>query len=269
MTRQGVTGPPAAPRLPGLEVERRGRVRVLRLADPARRNAINLEMRRSLASALSEAEQADDCRVLVITGAGGSFSAGGDLASMTGERAAALDRLHAIGDVIRLIVHSAKPVVAAVDGYAYGAGLSLAAACDAVVAATDARFGCSFSGVGLTADAGLHWSLPARVGAGRARLMIMSGRPVDATTAQAWGLVDEVVDGPSLDAALALARELALRAPLSLAATKAILAHEGGAGLDEVLAREASAQVGLLASADFAEGRAAFFAKRRPEFSGR
>lgn len=254
--------------LPGLEVEHRGDVTVLTLADPDRRNAISLEMRRSLSIALASAEKSDDCRVVVVTGTGGNFSAGGDLASMTADRVSALDRLHAIGDVIRLVVHSTKPVIAAVDGYAFGAGLSLAAACDAVVANRDARFGCAFSSVGLTADAGLHWSLPARIGAGRARLMIMSGRTVDAARAETWGLVDEVVDGSSVEAAVALADELAVRAPLSLAATKQILAHDR-AGLDEVLAREAAAQVDLLATADFAEGQAAFFAKRRPEFHGR
>lgn len=254
--------------LEGVEVAHRGVVTVITLADPQRRNAISLEMRRTLARALVDAEESDSCRVVVLTGAGGNFSAGGDLASMTSERAGALDRLHAIGDVIRLVVHGTKPVVAAVDGFAYGAGLSLAAACDAVVASRDARFGCAFSGVGLTADAALHWSLPARIGAGRARLMIMSGRPLGAARAEAWGLVDEVVDGPSLDAAVALAEELATRAPLSLAATKQILASPD-AGLDDVLAREAAAQVSLLATADFAEGREAFFAKRRPRFRGR
>ncbi|HET9498718.1 MAG TPA: enoyl-CoA hydratase-related protein [Marmoricola sp.] len=254
--------------LGGIEVEHRGAITLLRLAEPERRNAISLEMRRSLASALVEAERSEECRVVVLTGSGGNFSAGGDLKSMTPDRALAIERLHAIGDVVRLIVHSSKPVVAAVDGFAFGAGLSLAAACDAVVAGRDARFGCAFSGVGLTADAALHWSLPARIGAGRARLMIMSGRPIDAARAEAWGLVDEVVDGPSLDAAVAVAEELAGRAPLSLAATKEILAADA-AGLDEVLAREAAAQVNLLATADFAEGQAAFFEKRRPEFRGR
>jgi enoyl-CoA hydratase/carnithine racemase len=249
--------------LPGIEVDHRGPVTVLRLAEPQRRNAISLDMRRSLAAALAATERSEDCRLLVNTCSGGNFSAGGDLTSMTGERAPALERLHAIGDVVRLIVHSPKPVVAAVDGFAFGAGLSLAAACDAVVASRDARFGCAFSGVGLTADAGLHWSLPARIGAGRARLMIMAGRPVDAEEAQAWGLVDEVVDGPSLDAAVALAEKLAVRAPLSLAATKEILAADRP-GLDE-----ATAQLGLLSTDDFAEGRAAFFEKRRPEFRGR
>ncbi|MGN6576944.1 MAG: enoyl-CoA hydratase/isomerase family protein [Nocardioides sp.] len=254
--------------LPGIRVDHRGPVTILTLAEPQRRNAISLEMRRSLASALVEAGRADGCRVIVITGSGGNFSAGGDLTSMTTDRGPALERLHAIGDVVRLIVHSPKPVVAAVDGFAFGAGLSLAAACDAVVASRDARFGCAFSGVGLTADAGLHWSLPARVGAGRARLMIMAGRPVDAVEAQTWGLVDDVVDGRSLDAAIALAEELAVRAPLSLAATKEILAADA-TSLDEVLAREAAAQLGLLDTGDFTEGRAAFFEKRRPEFRGR
>ena len=159
-------------------------------------------------------------------------------------------------------------MIAAVDGYAYGAGMSLAAACDVVVASPEAKFCCSFSGVGLTADAGLHWSLPARVGYGRARLLIMLGRPIDANDAHSCGLVDEIADGPSLPDAIELAEALARRAPLSLAATKAILAVDN-ASLDDVLAREADAQGRLLTTEDFAEGRMAFFEKRRSRFVGR
>ena len=251
-----------------VRVEHTGAVTTITLDDPAKRNAINLSMRGQVVAALSEADASVDCRAVVITGAGGNFSAGGDLSSMNADPGASRARLHAIADVIRAIVNCSKPVIAAVDGYAYGAGRSLAAACDVVVASPEARFCCSFSGVGLTADAGLHWSLPARVGYGRARLLIMLGRPIDATDAHACGLVDELADGPSLPAALALAEALARRAPLSLAATKAILAVDH-ASLDDILALEGEAQGRLLASADFAEGRIAFFKKRRPRFEGR
>lgn len=251
-----------------VQVEHTGPVATITMNDPARRNAINLSMRGQIVSALSEADASADCRAVVITGAGGNFSAGGDLSSMNADPEASRARLHAIADAIRAIVGCSKPVIAAVDGYAYGAGMSLAAACDVVVASPEARFCCSFSGVGLTADAGLHWSLPARVGYGRARLLIMLGRPIDAMDAHACGLVDEFTDGPSLPAAAALAEALAQRAPLSLAATKAILAVDH-ASLDDVLAREAAAQGRLLATEDFAEGRTAFFEKRRPRFVGR
>jgi enoyl-CoA hydratase/carnithine racemase len=251
-----------------VETKRVGPVRTITLNDPRHRNAISLEMRGLLVDALSSADTDARCRSVVIAGAGGNFSAGGDLSSMSADPGAARARLHAIVDVIRAVVLCSKPVIAAVDGIAFGAGLSLASACDVVVASRDARFCCAFSGVGLTADAGLHWSLPARVGYGRARMLIMLGRVVDSETAHFYGLVDQLTDGPSVEAGVGLAEEFARRAPLALAATKAILAT-GPAGLDEVLAREASAQRALLASEDFAEGRRAFFEKRRPEFVGR
>jgi enoyl-CoA hydratase/carnithine racemase len=251
-----------------VRVESAGPVTTVTLDDPGKRNALSLAMRDQLAKALVEADTDDRCRAVVLTGAGGTFSAGGDLSTMSPDPETARVRLEAIADVIRSVVTCSKPVLAAVDGYAYGAGLSLAAACDIVVAAPDARFCCAFSGVGLTADAGLHWSLPARVGYGRARMLIMLGTVVDADTGHRYGLVDHLAAGASLAAATELAEQLSRRAPRSLAATKSILA-EGSSGLDDVLAREAVAQQELLASEDFAEGRAAFFEKRLPAFTGR
>jgi enoyl-CoA hydratase/carnithine racemase len=253
---------------PTLRVERAGATTTIVLDDPGKRNALSLRMREELAAALAAAENDANCRVVVITGDGGVFSAGGDLSTMSADPDASRVRLDAIAAVIRAVVTSPLPVVAAVDGYAYGAGLSLASACDVVVAAADARFCCAFSGVGLTADAGLHWSLPARVGHGRARSWIMLGTVVDAETAHSSGLVDHLAQGPSLPAALELAERLARRAPRSLAATKRILAAPDQ-GLEDVLAHEGREQQLLLASSDFAEGRAAFFEKRHPVFTGR
>lgn len=251
-----------------VHVESAGPVTTVTLDDPARRNALSLGMRDELAVALTAADADEHCRAVVLTGAGGTFSAGGDLSTMSPDPDQARVRLDAIAQVIRSVVTCSKPVVAAVDGYAYGAGLSLAAACDIVVAAPDARFCCAFSGVGLTADAGLHWSLPARVGYGRARMLIMLGTVVDATTGHDYGLVDQLATAASLPAATDVAEQLARRAPRSLAATKSILA-DGSGSLDDVLSREATAQQALLASEDFAEGRAAFFEKRVPTFTGR
>jgi enoyl-CoA hydratase/carnithine racemase len=253
---------------PTTRVERAGPTTTIVLDDPGKRNALSLQMREELVSALVAAGEDPECRALVITGDGGVFSAGGDLSTMSADPDASRVRLEAIAAVIRAVVTSRLPVVAAVDGYAYGAGLSLASACDIVVASDDARFCCAFSGVGLTADAGLHWSLPARVGHGRARTWIMLGTVVDAQTAHATGLVDHLAQGPSLPAALDVAERLARRAPRSLAATKRILAAPGR-GLEDVLAHEGREQQLLLASSDFAEGRAAFFEKRHPVFTGR
>jgi len=241
----------------------------VQLSNPQRRNAIDVPMREQLAGVLQEAATDAGCRVVVLSGVGGTFSAGGDLSTMTAEDAVVRRRMHGMADAVQRIVRCPRPVIAAVEGFAYGAGLSLVAACDHVVAARSARLCCPFSAVGLTADAGLHWSLPARVGAGRARTMIMLGEPLTAETAHAWGLVDTLVeDGNCIEQAFALAAALSRRAPLALAASKRVLA-DPAASLDTVLAAEATAQQELLGTADFAEGRAAFFAKRPPRFNGR
>jgi len=253
---------------PTLRVERAGATTTIVLDDPGKRNALSLRMREELAAALAAAENDANCRAVVITGDGGVFSAGGDLSTMSADPDASRVRLDAIAAVIRAVVTSPLPVVAAVDGYAYGAGLSLASACDVVVAAADARFCCAFSGVGLTADAGLHWSLPARVGHGRARSWIMLGTVVDAETAHSSGLVDHLAQGTRSFCTQPEKRVVTWARPRSLAATKRILAAPDQ-GLEDVLAHEGREQQLLLASSDFAEGRAAFFEKRHPVFTGR
>jgi enoyl-CoA hydratase/carnithine racemase len=154
-----------------------------------------------------------------------------------------------------------------VEGIAFGAGFSLAAACDYVVAAESARFGASFGKVGLMADAGLCWTLPQRVGAARARDILLTCRDVNGEEALAIGLVDQLVPtGTALQHALASGERYAATAPLSLAATKRVL--DGKASLDAVLEAEASEQPQLTLSQDYAEGRAAFREKRPAIFRG-
>ena len=246
-----------------------GAVWHVQLSDPGRRNAIDLTMRDRLAVVLSEADQDPSCRAIVLSGAGGVFCAGGDLSSMSDDDVMGRRRMHALADVARRLVRASTPVVAAVDGYAYGAGLSLALACDHIVASPAAKFCCSFGAVGLTADAGLHWSLPQRVGAARARRLILFGEVVDVAWARDWGLVDVVADAPScVDVAMERAQLLARRAPLAIAASKRILA-DTAAPLDVVLARESAEQQSLFGSEDFADARRAFFDKRPVTFEGR
>lgn len=241
-------------------------VLVLTLDDPARRNPLTQEIKRELFIAVTAAATDAAVRAVVLTGAGGNFCAGGDLATLGDEPiSAARERMTANGDLIRRLVRFPKPLLAAVEGWAAGAGFSLALACDEIVASDDARFVASFAQVGLIPDLGMLATLPARVGSRLARRLMLSAEPVDAPTAVAGGLVDELVgNGAALQRAIERGRAAADRAPLAQAHIKDYLAR----AVDEGLAFEAQTQPLLLASADAAEGRAAFFAKRAPEFRG-
>jgi 2-(1,2-epoxy-1,2-dihydrophenyl)acetyl-CoA isomerase len=252
-----------------VRVEQDDSVWVLTLDDPERHNALGVPARRQLLAALEQAVTDPACRALVLTGAGGTFCSGGDLSTMpSDDRAAARARLDTVTHIVRLLVRGPKPVVAAVEGVAYGAGLSLAAACDHVVAAADARFCCSFGRVGLIADSGLLWTLPQRVGRGRAAGLLLFGEPLSGSEAAGIGLVDHVVEpGAALTVARERARRLAEAAPLAIRATKAALG-QWPYSLDDALALEASTQAALYESGDFSEGRASFFGKRPPSFTG-
>jgi 2-(1,2-epoxy-1,2-dihydrophenyl)acetyl-CoA isomerase len=174
-----------------------------------------------------------------------------------------MERTH---QLVRTLAKFSKPVVAAIEGWAAGAGLSLALCCDFVVAAADARFVASFGNIGLIGDLGLLHTLPRRVGEAWARRILLLGETLDTTLAERIGIVQEVVPaGGARDAAQGWAARLAERAPLAVASTKALLAE----GLDALLDREREQQAMLLLTEDHAEGKAAFAAKRAPRFAGR
>ncbi|MGD6756423.1 enoyl-CoA hydratase/isomerase family protein [Streptomyces sp. BH105] len=251
---------------PAVDVRCEGPVHTLTLNRPARRNALDLADRRELRTALRESERDPECRAIVLTGAGEVFCAGGDIRSMSQDPDVARERLAVVNDVARALVRSAKPVVAAVRGGAYGLGLGLAAACDYVVAADDARFAASFAKIGLTADSGLSWSLAQRVGPARAKEVILFAEDLNAAEAQRIGLVSEIVASEKVAVrARERAERLSAASPAMVAATKRIFAQEAQ-DLDAVLDAEAEAQVALLGGEGFAEGRAAFLERRRPVF---
>ena len=248
-------------------VEDHGAVRVLTLNRPQVKNAINLPLRYALADAIEGADGAPSVRAVVLTGAGGAFCSGGDISTM--ERAPRNEttaRAQAAQRVVRAIWHTPKPVVAAVEGPAYGAGAALALACDRVVAAADATFATTFTGVGLAGDMGIFSSLPARVGAARARQMLMLGTRTGGAEGEAIGLVDRVVDpGTALQSALEDAQLLAAGPPLALGVIKQMLAAGPRHPL-EVLDLEVRNQTALWDTDDFAEGVRAFAERRRPVF---
>lgn len=249
-------------------VEDRGPVRIVTLNRPEVRNAIDIPVRVELAGAIESAGQDDSIRAIVLTGAGSAFCSGGDITSM--ERMPpdrAMERTQLAQRVIRAIWNAGKPVVAAVEGSAFGAGAALAAACDRVVAARDARFATTFTNVGLAGDMGTFASLPARVGIARARQMLMMPSPIDASTALEIGLVDALVEpGTALVAALADAERLAAGPTRAYGVIKSMLAAGSALGPFEVLELEAQNQAQLFDSDDFAEGIAAFREKRSPNF---
>lgn len=247
-----------------------GPVSVVRMALPAKRNALVAQMREALIAALEAQMASAACRAIVLTGVETSFCAGGDLDSLRDhEPLEVRARMQRGQHLVRLIAAGRKPVIAAVNGAAHGAGLSLAAACDVVIAGDSARFGAVFMKVGLMADLGLLWSLPNRIGMSATKRMLYGGLVVDADEAHLMGLADErATDAGLLDAALAYARTLAEAAPVALAMTKQALARPRGS-LEEALALELDGQTLLFSTDDHVEGRDAFKERRTARFKGR
>jgi 2-(1,2-epoxy-1,2-dihydrophenyl)acetyl-CoA isomerase len=248
--------------------EKTGAVAVVTLNRPDKLNAIDIPLRLALADAIEAADRDSSVRAIVLTGAGKAFCSGGDITSM--ERMPpqeALERAQLAQRVIRAIWGTDKPVIAAVEGAAFGAGTVLAAACDRVVAASDARFATTFTAVGLAGDMGAYVSLPTRVGVARARQMLLLPQPISAQEAVSIGLIDALVEpGTTLEAALADATRLAAGPAQALGVIKSLLAVAPGLSPFEVLDREAAHQAALFGSDDFAEGIAAFKEKRRAVF---
>lgn len=243
-----------------------GGVLVITITDPERRNPVGHAVRQELARAFAEAEADDAIHAVVLTGAAGHFSAGGDIRDQ-GERSLAQhrDRLGTIRELVLRMVHYSKPLVAAVEGWAAGGGFALAMACPTVVAARDARFVASFTRIGLIPDMGLLATLPARTGPALARRIMLTNQPVEASEALVKGIVDVISEaGQALETAVSLAREEAAAAPLP----RQFIIDWFAQDIARVLDHEQSIQPILLNSADAAEGRAAFREKRAPQFRG-
>jgi 2-(1,2-epoxy-1,2-dihydrophenyl)acetyl-CoA isomerase len=253
-----------------VETARDGAVLTITLNRPDVLNAFNAALHARLAAALEDAAGAD-VRAVVVTGAGRGFGVGQDLTEF---REASGD----IGERLRSTYHPnilairalEKPVIAAVNGPAAGAGLSLAWACDVRIAADVATFVPAFIGIGLVPDSGGSFFLHRLLGYARAFEWMTSNRKLTAAEAHAWGLVSEVVEAEALGARAAeLAREYAERPTRAVALTKRLFEHAGTASVHEQLELEAELQAEATQTQDFAEGVAAFLEKRPPRFSGR
>lgn len=248
---------------------RDGAVVTLTLSYPARRNAFSMAMRAVFAERLAEADADPGVRAIVVTGAGEHFCSGADVTSFGGiTPPAGRARMQWLHRIIRMMVAGKKPTIAAVEGAAIGAGLGLAAACDVIVAGEGARFAMPTARFNLLPDYGGLWTLANRIGIGRTKLLVMSGRAMPAAEAERIGLVEQLVPtGTALAEAHALAREIAGRAPLAHELLKAALAR-GPAPLEAMLAIEADGQGVLYGADDYVEGHTSLTEKREPNFKG-
>jgi enoyl-CoA hydratase/carnithine racemase len=247
---------------------REGAIVTLTLSNPGKLNAMSKGLRDALTAAFGRLNDDEGCCAIVLTGADGNFSAGADMAGW-GEKTLheCRTRLRRGGALLmREMIGGSKPIVAAVEGYAYGAGLALACAADHVVAGMNSRFCCAFTRVGFIPDLALMYSLPHRVGPARAKQLIALADEVDAQRAERIGLVDEIVPvGTVLPRALALAQRYAETPPIAFALTKSVFAR----GLEEMIQAEIDLQPYAWLSADHEEGKQAFREKRKPRFKGR
>jgi 2-(1,2-epoxy-1,2-dihydrophenyl)acetyl-CoA isomerase len=255
----------------GLRVGIDGPVATLTLDRPDALNALTVPMKLALREALETVAGDRSVRAVILTGAGRAFCAGQDLAEREQADAAPLEVevRERYNPIIRALRSMGQPVIAAVNGVAAGAGASLAFACDLRIAAEEARFVLAFGRIGLVPDSGATWFLPRIVGPAKAAELALVGDAVDAAEALRIGLVSRVVAGVELMAeARSIAGRLAEGAPLALSLTKEALQRSLTIDLDQALEGEAKLQGIAGASADHAEGRAAFREKRSPRFTG-
>lgn len=213
---------------------------------PTKRNAINWEMRTALASAIAQIEGDANVRACVLTGAGENFCAGGDLIEIN-EAAKSVEnshfRMQNAGRVAISLLNLGKPVVAAVDGVAYGSGLALALACDVVIASSKARFCASFGRVGLIGDNALHFTLPRAVGIARAKELVFSGREIDAQEGRELGIAMRVVErGDLMAMADSMARSVSAISPVAISLSKDLFRRSFDMTAENIVEAESRAQ---------------------------
>ena len=240
------------------------------LNKPQSLNALDLEIREELLVALNESARDDEVRVLVITGQGRAFCAGGDLSTMGRDFAPGegRTRLQNIQRITRAITSMDKLVIAAVNGPAAGAGCNLALSCDFIIAAEEAKFVEPFGKVGLVPDLGGLYFLPRLVGLLKAKEMVFTWKTIDAREAEKIGMVNRVVPLEKLYSEVKkLADQLVRGTAPANGLTKSIINKSLQSTLDQVLELEANAQDMCLMSSDHKEGVRAFIEKRKPEFN--
>ena len=257
--------------MPDLRVDVEDAIATLTLDRPDALNSLTVPLKEELLRALRDLARDSAVRVVILTGAGRAFCAGQDLRERLEPDAAPLatEIRERYNPIILAMRRLEKPIVGAINGIAAGAGASLAFACDIRIAAENASFLLAFGRVGLIPDSGATWFLPRLVGPAKAAELAMTGEPLSAADAARFGLVAAVVPADELaDSARALAAKLAAGAPRALALTKRALERSAASTLEEALDYEAWLQGIAGATADHAEGIAAFIEKRPPRFTG-
>ncbi len=243
----------------------------LALNHPEKANAFNQDMILALQSALKEAEQKDEVRCILITGTGGSFSAGQDISEMeivqTTEISYHEHLRKTYNPLILKLREIKKPVIAAINGTVAGAGLGIALACDLRIAANDARFTVGFTGIGLVPDSGVSLLLPALIGLGRATEATFSNLPISASDALAWGMVNRLVPAEDLlQTAQQIAMMLALGPVHTYGATKKAFNRAILPNLADILEYEGELQEIAGKNEEHKIGVKAFLKKERPNF---
>ncbi len=249
-----------------------GQTLVLTLSNPEFRNALGPEMYAAGVEALSVAESSNDVRSVVITGANGIFSAGGNLQRLQNNRqlppehqAQSIEGLHNWIEAIRTFP---KPVIAAVEGPAAGAGFSLALACDMIVSARNSVFVMAYSSIALSPDGGGSWSLSRAMPRQLATELLMCGERIGAERLQQLGVVNRLAEaGQALQQALDLCEKINARAPNALASIKELMADADGSCLNAQLARERDHFVKNLHHANAGIGISAFLNKQNPQYN--
>jgi 2-oxoglutaroyl-CoA hydrolase len=251
----------------GFGVERDGAVATITLDVPGKLNRVSLAARRQLASAFAELGEDEGVRAVVLTGAGGAFTAGGDIASFL---SAPMDEMTSLAFNVASPERCAKPVIAQIEGYCLGVGFELALACDFRICSEDAQLGLPEIGLGMIPGSGGTQRLARLVGLSRAKDVIMRRKRISASDALAWGLVSEVVPADGLDEAVdQVVGELSALSPVALAMAKRVLNHVYDAPLHVGLDLEGLAYGVLKSTDDFREGVESFVEKRPPKFQGR
>lgn len=247
--------------------ERHEDVVVIRLNSPAKRNALEPRVKEKLKTGIPELLDDRTVRCLVITGTGDAFCAGGDINDM-GERDApsVRNRMQTTHSWAKRLLTAEKPIVAAVNGAAAGAGFGLALLCDIVLVSDKAYFRAAFPGIGASPDLGIAFTLPRAIGFSRAKDILLTNRRIEAAEAEALGIANRMVPAANLtEETMKVAKQLAAGPATSFGLTKRLLNNAYGT-VDEFFAAEAFSQAVAFGSREFAEGVDAFLQKRKPDF---